>query len=278
MQAAVLNNSTTEPGKTTIPASFASTTESEQSQDHKVVHESSLRHHSLSRLPPKRKLPWLDDNASSEAVDKDDEPFPWSPTPAEEQALSKAADLATSLIPAPETPRKAQKASEVTTPHHASTTFANGLPTPNTSSRKLDYLSITPFADLAPQTTPKQPKFRDALAVTPSRVSTGDLSGEVFSYLVTTAAHLPPEQSNGLRAILDNHTLKMQGVSKGRDVLRSGIQTREETITKLRQRVAQLESEAESQKAVSRHLRQMLEENRKAALEEASSRRTGKTI
>lgn len=278
MKTAVLGNSTTEPGKPPIPTSSASTTESEQSQDRKPAARPSPEKDSHPRPPPKRKLPWLDDGPSSNTADKDDEPFPWSQTPAGAQGLPTAGNVATSHVPAPETPRKAQKTSDFTTPRHGSTILANGLPTPNTSSRKLDYLNVTPFAHLAPHTTPTPSKFRDALATTPLRDSvgsTGDVSGEVFSFLGTTTAHLTPEQSHSLRAILDRHTLKMQGALKGRDVLRSGIRTREETITMLRQRVAQLESEAESQKAVSRHLRQMLEEN-KTMLEEALGR--GKTM
>lgn len=264
MQAAVLNNTTTELGSSAPPSSSASTTESEPSQSTKVTAPPPLLVPTI-KAPSKRKLPWSDIEADDTKND-DEEPFPWSPTQAEVKTLSNAVDQAASRTPAPETPRKAQKTSLFTTPHQAVTTYVNGLPTPNTSSRKLDYLSVTPFANVTPQTTPTPTRFRDALETTPGSGSnsTGDLSGEVFTYLATAAAHFTPEQASGLRVILEKHTLKTQGITKGRDVLRAGIQTREGTIAKLRQRAAALESELESQKAVTLHLRQMLQENKKA--------------
>jgi len=129
---------------------------------------------------------------------------------------------------------------------------------------------VTPYADtVTPHTTPTPARFHDALLRTPTSERSGDLSGQVFACLGTTSAVLTPEQTTGLRGVLERHTLKTQGIVKGRDVLRGGIQAREEAMGKMRQRVAALESELESQRAVTRHLRQVLEESKKVAEEAA---------
>jgi len=256
MQAAVLHNSTSEPDHPLQHAT--STTEPKPPHNSKLAPPPPLPAQP-PHIPPKRKLPWLEDDTAST---EDDEPFPWSPTQAEAQALSSVVDKATnSRTPAPETPRKAQKTSAFATPHQQAnkTSYANGLPTPSTSNRKPDYLSVTPYADtVTPHTTPTPARFHDALSKTPINERSGDLVGEVFAYLGTTSAALTPEQASGLRGVLERHTLKTQGIVKGRDVLRGGIQAREEAMGKMRQRVAALESELESQRAVTRHLRQVL--------------------
>lgn len=145
----------------------------------------------------------------------------------------------------------------------------NGLPTPTTSSHKLDYLSVTPFAPTTPLTTPTPSRFHDALsttATTPSHTSTTDnLTSDLQTFLTTLPIPITPTQRTALNSILAKNTHRTAGLLKGREVLREAVRSREETIARLRRTVVARESEVEGQKGIVLHLRQLLEDNRKAA-------------
>jgi hypothetical protein len=215
----------------------------------------------------------------------DDELLPWPLTGEEEQNLIDAAD---SVVPTPETPRKAVKtgvyATPLTTVEKKRTLpwlqdNANESVTPKTpsvfASHQNDYLdspSKQPGTILPP--TQKQPypptptlqantpvtysksssnegRYKDALANPPDGTST--LTNEVLAALTDT--RVPEDVLTTLRGTLSKHDLKFQGVVKGRDISRLALKAKDAKIVELQARVASLEAERELDRGVIRSLR-----------------------
>jgi len=188
--------------------------------------------------------------------DEDDEEFfPWPLTGQEEQDLAKAADTA-SL--APETPHKALKTGVYATP---ATTTKRKLPwlqqadVPKTPAAplatSLDTPSkragaVTPIEEEqtnAPPTvaaaTPSPPsRFKDAL-INPAD-SASSLTTEALAILQPCT--IPPDILLQLRGVLSKHDLKLQGITKGRDISRLAIKAKDAKVIELSTKIAGLKN------------------------------------
>ncbi|EON64191.1 hypothetical protein W97_03421 [Coniosporium apollinis CBS 100218] len=195
----------------------------------------------------------------------DDDAFPWPLTGHEDDGHSD-----TSIMPPPETPRKTQKVDAYSTPGKRKlpwvTDEASGLPTPITTGPRKTL--FTPSSEPAiangvgsrsennatssPYTTPTPSRFLD----TPARESSeGQLATDVFKLLNESNAILKQETTQSLERLFTMHSLKTQGIAKGREISRLAIKAKEARIAELELRVATLEAELETEKAIAQHLR-----------------------
>ncbi|RMY39245.1 hypothetical protein D0866_02064 [Hortaea werneckii] len=219
--------------------------------------------------------------------DEDDNAFSWSLTAQEEQDLAKVAART-----APETPNKAQKTGVYATP---ATSGKRKLPwempqqqqqqqqpaTPSTVGTKgktaTDYFQspskrpvafspigeeLEPFLEtphIAPTPTtaqtPTSVRHNNALVNPADSAST--LTAEALSAL--SAVRLPPDVLSNLRSILSKHDLKTQGVTRGRDISRLALKSKEAKIAELQKRIESLEADMELDRGVIRQLRWQIE-------------------
>lgn len=213
--------------------------------------------------------------ALDKALEKEEDTFGW-PT-SDDDELSKVADRV-SMAP-PETPRKAAKTDIFTTPgkkrhgemdNGATTTAA--LPTPGsddvftssaTGTRGKDIFSAASAAWLlSPDETPTPLRYRDGFVGT-SPGGESELVKDVGDALREISLHLGQNVMEALRPVLDRYALRTQGIAKGRDISRVAVKAKEEKIVELQGRIAVLEAERETNRAVIRHLRRDLEAGRR---------------
>ncbi|KAI9819542.1 MAG: hypothetical protein M1827_006992 [Pycnora praestabilis] len=211
--------------------------------------------------------------------------FDWPLSGDEEIQLSAAVDqastnepaTASSLMPPPETPRKVARTEEYITPDkRRRSPSENGdgadWPTPATNdpfttpptvmtgrnlfpkSSNAGLLDTPSGTDgmgmLSPTSTPTPSRFKDA-----AQGIGEDLVMEVFDALREMDAVLNDKAKSSLKQILKKQTLKAQGIAKGRDISRLAIKSKDLKIAELQTRIASLEAERETDKAVIRHLR-----------------------
>nr|OQO15529.1 hypothetical protein B0A51_17748 [Rachicladosporium sp. CCFEE 5018] len=216
--------------------------------------------------------------------DDDDDFLDWPLTGQDEDAMAQAADAASSFA----TPHKAQKQGVYDTP--ATTTekakrylpwlaeAAQATPSGKAQQPQPDYFntpskpSVMPplhfpnptAAPAGPQTPSVDPVVPSAIPNAPSPPtrhmdpllhpsSTSDLANSALSILSTTS--IAPESLAQLRALLNQHDLKTQGISKGRDITRLGLKAKDAKIAELQARIASLEAEREVDRGVIRSLR-----------------------
>ncbi|RMY04290.1 hypothetical protein D0868_07026 [Hortaea werneckii] len=216
--------------------------------------------------------------------DEDEDAFSWSLTAQEEQDLAKVAART-----APETPNKAQKTGVYATP---ATSGKRKLPwempqqqqpaTPSTVgtngktvtdyfhqspskrpaafspiTEELEPVIETPHAAPTPATaqTPTSARHHNALVNPADSAST--LTAEALSAL--SAVRLPPDVLSNLRSILSKHDLKTQGVTRGRDISRLALKSKEAKIAELQKRIESLEADMELDRGVIRQLRWQIE-------------------
>ncbi|KAF4551004.1 Hypothetical protein D9617_15g043580 [Elsinoe fawcettii] len=115
-----------------------------------------------------------------------------------------------------------------------------GLPTP----------SLTKLADgQDPSTSPTTGRFRDAMRSPPieaaGSTATQSLSTEVFDLLKEHGVSLGDKAQGDMRAVLNKHEMKLQGVVKGRDLVRAALKGKEARIAELQGRIAGIEAERE---------------------------------
>ncbi|KAI7703383.1 hypothetical protein KC353_g14152 [Hortaea werneckii] len=216
--------------------------------------------------------------------DEDEDAFSWSLTAQEEQDLAKVAART-----APETPNKAQKTGVYATP---ATSGKRKLPwempqqqqpaTPSTVgtsgksvtdyfhqspskrpaafspiTEELEPVIETPHVAPIPTTaqTPTPARHHNALVNPADSAST--LTAEALSAL--SAVRLPPDVLSNLRSILSKHDLKTQGVTRGRDISRLALKSKEAKIAELQKRIESLEADMELDRGVIRQLRWQIE-------------------
>ena len=181
--------------------------------------------------------------------------FDWPNSDDEE--LSKAADRA-SMAP-PETPRKATKMDMFATPSkRRHDEMEDGLATPAS-----DDVFTTPFTGppsknlfptglISPAETPTPSRFKDI-----SIGGDSELAAEVLAALSSIA--VDGDTRDAVKTVCNKHALKTQGIAKGRDISRLAIKTKDGKIAELQARIAALEAERETNRAVIRHLRRDME-------------------
>ncbi|MCJ1246206.1 hypothetical protein MMC30_003411 [Trapelia coarctata] len=177
----------------------------------------------------------------------------------EDDELAKVVDRVS--MPPPETPRKAVKTDAFSTPGKRRYD-ETALPTP---TKDPDDVFTTPMTGLkgrslfprtglpSPAVTPSSNRFKD---ITPDN---SELATEVLNSLRDLRVELDPEATTSLKEICSRHTLKIQGITRGRDISRMAIKTKDARIAELQNKISRLEAERETNKAVIRHLRRDIE-------------------
>ncbi|RMZ16249.1 hypothetical protein D0862_01307 [Hortaea werneckii] len=220
---------------------------------------------------------------SAELDNEDEDAFSWSLTAQEEQDLVRVA-----AHTAPETPNKAQKTGVYATP---ATSGKRKLPwempqqqpaTPSTAgtngktvtdyfhqspskrpsafspiTEELEPINETPHVAPTPSTaqTPTPARHHNALVNPADSAST--LTAEALSAL--SAVRLPSDVLSNLRSILSKHDLKTQGVTRGRDIVRLALKSKEAKIAELHKRIESMEADMELDRGVIRQLRWQIE-------------------
>lgn len=217
--------------------------------------------------PRKRTLPWaneaeLQDDSETDS-ESEDTPLPW-PSTADDHPTSQYPNNDISPPP-PSTPHKAQKTSLHASPGGHSGA-ENGLVTPQTGHRAS---LLQPQAQAQAQ-TPTPARFHDAASAptTPSKPG-NDITNTVLSYLSTCRTQLSPDNTAGLRAILETYRQQVRGITKGRDIARDAVKAKDGRIAELAGRVQALEGDLELYRARVRTLKEEVEGSQESKLGES---------
>ncbi|GME40332.1 putative px domain-containing protein [Neofusicoccum parvum] len=193
----------------------------------------------------KRKFLEEVDGEETQDEDDGDEEYGWAPEVGVEDAIGRVLDSNHATMPPPSTPRKALKGSLHGTPG------GSGLMTP-VSHRTSN--GAGPASKAADAATPTPARF-GTTATTPSTTGGGDDIGdtivpEVLHLLQERGVQLDNEAGDALQKVLKAHSLRMQGLARGRDISRLAVRERNAKIAELQARITALEAELETQKAV----------------------------
>ena len=99
--------------------------------------------------------------------------------------------------------------------------------------------------------TPSPVRFKDGVA---SSVDATQMSTNLLEILQKGNTTLTPHTGEELIQFCNKHVLYVQGLIKGRDLSRSGIEKKQERIIELQVMVERLQAEQESARAVIKHL------------------------
>ena len=209
-----------------------------------------------------------------------------------DEALDQQSPTKPQMLPpkVPETPRKSQKTEMFSTPSskrrfddmdaaqsrelgaaQSNATIA-GYPTPISTDKKRDIgedIFTTPSTTLKPgmrlfaDATPTPSRFRDASTPTARAISNGSsnvpdpsiLATEIFSALADHNVSPPVAAVESVRSICNRHALHMHGITRGRDVSREMVKSKEDMIVDLRKEIDVLKSERQTNRAVITQLR-----------------------
>ena len=165
----------------------------------------------------------------------------------------------------PETPRKAIKTDVFTTPTSKRKRDDGYLPTPHTSGRG----SPTPTKsrlnggiwdgnERSSLTTPTPRRFQEDLAQSSPGQSQQnyDISNQVMELLKDQ--NIDDETSSKLSELLARHALRVSGILKGREAIRTSLKKKDETISELKQRISALEVDQGMDKSIIKHLKDSL--------------------
>ena len=197
--------------------------------------------------------------------DTDKDLFEWSDS--EDDEATKIIDRV-SMPPPPETPRKAIKTDTLASPGKrrydevAQTTTTpdkddDVFTTPSTGLRGKDLFSTAGL--LSPAITPSKPHDKPPLPPEDS-----ELAFEILDNLRDMHVDLNTEAVTVVKTICTRYTMKMQGVARGRDISRQVIKNKEAKIVELQGKIAGLEAERETNRAVIRHLRRDVAESNRS--------------
>ena len=168
------------------------------------------------------------------------------------------------MPPPPETPRKAIKTDTLASPGKrrydevAQTTTTpdkdDVFTTPSTGLRGRALFSTAGL--LSPAITPSKPHDKAPLSPEDS-----ELAFEILDNLRDMHVDLNMEAVTVVKMIGTRYAMKMQGVARGRDISRQVIKNKEAKIVELQGKIAGLEAERETNRAVIRHLRRDMAES-----------------
>lgn len=243
--------------------------------------------HTAPKTPSKRAAPppppYTTDEATGgpskkrsliSTVDSDDQYGLW----AHDEAFDDELDHVVTQV---ETPRKAARTSELTTPstrrvlpwNTDKTTASNssGLQTPQTSrtaqadpfssrlrsslltpARSTDAERQTAKSSSSPFETPIPNRFKD--------VGGDDLVHDVLDLLRDANVRLSSTTEVDLKTTLSRHTKASEGLRRGRDVTRATIKARDAKIAELRYRITTLEAELEAERVIVKHLQWQIQD------------------
>ncbi|GAQ04632.1 hypothetical protein ALT_1953 [Aspergillus lentulus] len=97
--------------------------------------------------------------------------------------------------------------------------------------------------------TPTPGRYRNVLS-TDARDDSSDLGLQALEVLESHKVVVPKEAQDELLALLNKHDLKTKGIIRGRDISRIALKKKDETIMKLNERIASLESQREMDRAI----------------------------
>ena len=200
----------------------------------------------------------------------DEEFYDWPAS--DDDELSKAADQASSghAMPPPETPKKAAKPDDFSTPvkrrydemaSELGATASAPWPTPSTGNTGGDIFT-TPLSTIggkgifananlsSPAETPTPIRYKD---LAPAQDS--ELASEIIATLQTHNVSFLAAAADAVKGICNKHVLYTRGIMKGRDVSRAMVKTKDEKIAELHGEIDGLRAERETNRAVIRHLR-----------------------
>ena len=160
-----------------------------------------------------------------------------------------------------ETPRRVARTEKLSSPgkrtHHemedgSSSTWPNPtssddvFSTPNTSNRSHGLLS--------PVNTPAHRPTQVPGGQAPAAAENSTLAADALHILARMK--ITQEVEDELVVLLNRHDLRVQGIVKGRDITRLAVQAKDKKIAELQARIAGLEAERETSRAVIAHLKQ----------------------
>ncbi|KAL9007304.1 MAG: hypothetical protein Q9180_009706 [Flavoplaca navasiana] len=171
---------------------------------------------------------------------------------------------------APETPSKAAKTGSLSSPgkRRFSEVRREIEVTYPTLEVVEDDVFTTPSTTLKDGANPTfgQFMFSPAATSTPGRFKNvlqvgqdSELTMEVLKALQDNQISLSSVVKAELKGICDRHSLSTRGITKGRDISRAMVNTKNETISELQETIAALQAEREINRAVIRHLRRDME-------------------
>jgi hypothetical protein len=181
----------------------------------------------------------------------------------EEEAVFHVAETSV----APESPRKAPKASPFMTPGNKRKRDAEFLSTPDTRTSDDVFGSTTrrnggmwdgnePFGLRSPAKTPTPGRFRDTIEALDGQAESKqsqDLVKEVMNLLKDQK--IEPTVASNLRELLAKHSLKYSGIVKGRDITRIALTAKDKKIADLQQRITALETQCAMDKTIIKHFK-----------------------
>lgn len=155
-------------------------------------------------------------------------------------------------------PRNADPDSKITT--ESSNTWllkSKSDPVTASTSRNLPGRLLSPDATPAHQRqTPSLPEPRsEHLQHEALQEELSPLALEALTILSPIRPNIPPEIEYELVSLLNRHDLRTQGVLRGRDIARVALHTKEKKMAELRQRIASLEAEKDTNRTVMQHLK-----------------------
>lgn len=196
--------------------------------------------------------------ASTQTTSTLEEVFDWPNS--DDDELFRVTDRA-SMAP-PETPRKAIKTDMVASPSkRRHDEMESGLATPasddvfTTPATGLHDKNLFSAGLISPAETPTHGRFKEIPLGGDSELAT-----EVLAALSSIA--VDAETRDAVKTVCNKNALRTQGIAKGRDISRLAIKAKDGKIAALQARIAALEAERETNRAVIRHLRRDIEMSR----------------
>jgi hypothetical protein len=191
-------------------------------------------------------------NRERSALKDDDDDFDWSAS--NDKALVEAAHTVT--MPPPETPRKAPRTSNITSPaKRQHSEMVEDMSLWSTSASDGDVFNTPKSSEaasglLSPKKTPARGKSQGVLA---STITNSSLSTDALRIL--DGSRISADVEHKLVELLNKHDLRAQGIAKGRDITRLALSSKDKKINELEARIAGLEAERETSKAVIAHMK-----------------------
>ncbi|GIK01255.1 hypothetical protein Aspvir_005287 [Aspergillus viridinutans] len=97
--------------------------------------------------------------------------------------------------------------------------------------------------------TPTPGRYRNVMS-TDAHDDSSELGLEALKILQSHKVVVPKQAQDELLALLNKHDLKTKGIIRGRDISRIALKKKDETIMKLNERIASLESQREMDRAI----------------------------
>ncbi|KAF7163469.1 hypothetical protein CNMCM5623_008370 [Aspergillus felis] len=154
-----------------------------------------------------------------------------------------------------EGPRKAPRTVTITSPGkrklsgiaNEGSESASALTPTSTSSPRMQTRLPPASAELS--MTPTPGRYRNVLS-TDAHDDSSELGLEALKILESHKVVVPKQAQDELLALLNQHDLKTKGIIRGRDISRIALKKKDETIMKLNERIASLETQREMDRAI----------------------------